>query len=101
MIDWHARAVERPAQHLGGDGHAQHVARELAVGVEIIDSGSALEDLKRVSGGALPARRLSCRRSRAPDLFSCFRRRGARSQSRRICARDKKSAGLLGEFNVV
>jgi len=46
VIDGLALAVELTAQHLSGDGHLQHVAGELAVGMGVIDVGGTLEDLQ-------------------------------------------------------
>jgi hypothetical protein len=44
-VDGLAGAVESSAQHLLRDGHLEHIARELAVRVAVIDTVRALEDL--------------------------------------------------------
>ncbi len=45
VVDRRARAVEGTAQHLVGNGHLERRARELAVGVEIVDATGAFENL--------------------------------------------------------
>ena len=45
MIDWLSLTVELATQHLGGNGHLEHIAGELAVSVGVINVGSTLENL--------------------------------------------------------
>ena len=45
VVDGDALTVELAAKHLGGDGHLEHVAGELAVRVSVVDVGGALENL--------------------------------------------------------
>jgi hypothetical protein len=45
MVDGDTRTIELATKHLGGDGHAEHVAGELNVGVHVVDVGSAFENL--------------------------------------------------------
>jgi hypothetical protein len=62
VIDGDTRSVELAAEHLSGDGHAQDVTGELAMGVLVVDVGSAFEDLKLLGLSLLPARQRVCRK---------------------------------------
>jgi hypothetical protein len=93
VIDGSTLSVELATQHLGGDGHLEHVTRELAMSVSVVDVSGSFEDLKMQnevksldnqnkagerailhhasdynnSSLYLPGRRPSCRRSQGPD----------------------------------
>jgi len=41
--------VELATQHLGGDGHLEHIAGELAMGVRVVNVSSTLKDLSNKS----------------------------------------------------
>ena len=45
VINRLALSVELATKHLSGDGHLEHVAGELAMGVRVVDVGSTLENL--------------------------------------------------------
>ena len=45
VIDRDTRSIELATQHLGGDGHTEHITCELDVGLQIVDIGSAFKDL--------------------------------------------------------
>ena len=47
VVDRDTGTVELTAKHLGRDRHAEHVAGELNVGLEIVDVGSSLKNLKQ------------------------------------------------------
>lgn len=45
MIDGNTLTIELATKHLGGDGHAEHVASELTVRVGVVDVGGTFENL--------------------------------------------------------
>jgi len=45
VVDGDAGTIELAAEHLSRNGHAQHVAGEFHVGLQVVDVGSAFEDL--------------------------------------------------------
>jgi hypothetical protein len=47
MINGDTRAVELTTQHFSGDRHAKHITRELDVGLQVVDVGGTLENLKK------------------------------------------------------
>ena len=49
MVNGLTLAVELATQHLGGDGHLEHIAGELAMGVRVVNVSSTLKDLSNKS----------------------------------------------------
>ena len=45
MIDGNTLTIELATKHLGGDGHAEHIASELTMSVHVVDTGGSFEDL--------------------------------------------------------
>ena len=46
MVDGDTGAVELATEHLSGDGHAEHITGELDVGLQVINVGGTLENLR-------------------------------------------------------
>ena len=53
MVNGLTLAVELATQHLGGDGHLEHIAGELAMGVRVVNVSSTLKDLSNKSKAEL------------------------------------------------
>jgi len=49
VVNGNTLAVELATQHLGGDGHLEHIAGELAMSVRVVNVSSALKDLSNKS----------------------------------------------------
>lgn len=47
VVDGDARAIELATEHLGTDGHPEHVTGELAVRVSVVDFRCAFKDLSK------------------------------------------------------
>ena len=46
VIDRNSLAVELATKHLSADRHAEHIACEFTMGVEVVNAGGSFEDLK-------------------------------------------------------
>ena len=46
MVDGGSLTIELATKHLGGDGHAEHIASELTMGVGVVDVGGTFENLR-------------------------------------------------------
>lgn len=48
VINGDTGTIELATEHFSGDGHAKHVTCELDVGLEVVDVGSAFENLDKL-----------------------------------------------------
>ena len=110
MVDWNTLSIELATKHFCANGHAEHIASELTMGVRVVNTGSSFENLHEkaledtvapLTNGRvrqcrlnrvlrlfmkcadLPGRRRACQQFRGPDLFLSRRFRAGRSRSRR------------------
>ena len=110
MVDWNTLSVELATKHFCANGHAEHIASELTMGMRVVNTSGSFENLQiraledtvasltngrvgecfcfcvlrlRTKCADLPGRRRACRQFRGPDPFLSRRFRAGRSRSRR------------------
>ena len=46
VVDRGSLTIELATKHLSGDGHAEHIASELTMSVQVVNTGSSFKDLR-------------------------------------------------------
>ena len=46
MINWSSLTIELATKHLCADRHAEHIASEFTMGMQVVNTGGSFKDLK-------------------------------------------------------
>ena len=46
MVDWNTLSIELATKHFCANGHAEHIASELTMGMRVVNTGSSFENLQ-------------------------------------------------------